>query len=114
MKNVEFYHCRNARDDSHNCRYVLCGSCHGSLSDGKRRSRMVDQNAAVHQIINGCSHKDRDTFHRANYACYILNEMMNGCCGECKGDMKELMYGRVWCGLARSGERVGWLLAGWG
>ena len=56
---------------------------------------MVDQNDAVHQIINGCSHKDQNTFHRANYACYIMNEMMDGCCGICKGDMKELMYGGV-------------------
>jgi hypothetical protein len=25
MKDVEFYHCRNARVDSHCCKYVLCG-----------------------------------------------------------------------------------------
>jgi hypothetical protein len=95
MKNVEFYHCRNARVDSHCCKYVLCGPCYVSLSGRKRRSRMVDQNAVVHQIIDGCSHTDQETFHRAIHACYILDEMMDGCCGKCGSKMKELMYGGV-------------------
>jgi hypothetical protein len=56
---------------------------------------MVDQNAVVHQIIDGCSHTDQETFHRAIHACYILDEMMDGCCGKCGSKMKELMYGGV-------------------
>jgi hypothetical protein len=56
---------------------------------------MVDQNAAVHQIIDGCSHTNQETFHRAIHACYILDKTMDGCCGKCDGNIKELMYGGV-------------------
>jgi hypothetical protein len=60
---------------------------------------MVDPNAVVHQIIDGCSHTNQETFRQANHACYILDEMMDGCG---KGERRYRAAGRIHAKKLRS------------